>query len=335
MQENVNIYDIAKYSGVSTSTVSRVLNGHRDVSLKTRALVLQTIKDYAYIPNNSARNLPCSSTKAVGVVVAGVTNPFFAYMISIIQTELKKNSYMTILQNHDPKSDADIVDTAVGLYKEKRPEGLLFLGGDFERKHQMLRLVKIPIVLVTTTIRAECERSWFSSITVDDEREAFNIANYICSKGHKRIAVIGNHLLRKKGLDDALRERGISAAEIRIEYGVAFSYEAGYLAAKRLLESGSYTCILCFTDILAIGAMKAIREKGLDIPGDISVIGFDGIEIGEYVSPMLTTVKQPAEGMARQSVSVLFGAMQYDAPHMHMVMPTTLIEGGSFGPAAE
>ncbi|MCL1820219.1 MAG: LacI family transcriptional regulator [Oscillospiraceae bacterium] len=332
MNESVNIFDIAKLTGVSTSTVSRVLNGHPEVSQKTRLRVQQAISEHRYIPNNSARSLSRISTDAIVVVVSGVTNPFFSRMISIIQAELEKRHYTMILQDYDPGSDTDIVDLAVSLYKEKRPRGLMFLGGNFESGHRRLRQLNIPVMLATTTILAETDRSWFSSITIDDEREAYNMASYICRNGHKRIAIIGNHQLRTIGLDKILREHGYSATEAKIKDEASFSFETGYLAARKLLEIGSYTCVFCFSDILAIGAMKAIRDKGLRIPEDISVVGFDGIEAGFYMNPALTTVKQPLEEIALHSVKGLINSIESGESYGHIVMPTTMVEGGSFRP---
>jgi len=333
MNDSVNIFDIAKIAGVSTSTVSRVLNGHGDVSVKTRKRVQQAIDETSYIPNNSVRSLSRISSHCVVVIVSDVTNPFFSRMISLIQAELDKARYAMILQNYDPVSDDDIVDTAISLYKEKRPKGIIILGGDFEKSHQRLRQIDVPIVLATSTIHASTERSWFSSITIDDELESANIASYICDNGHKRIGVIGTHILRSKGFCNVLRERDISFVEADLEFENVFTYRAGCRAAREILESGNTcSCIFCFSDILAIGAIKAIREKGLSIPEDISAIGFDGIEISEYVNPMLTTVKQPIDEIARTSVMALLDTIQNGKPPVHLVLPAALIEGESFRP---
>lgn len=332
MTDNVNIFDIAKLAGVSTSTVSRVLNGHGDVSAKTRKRVQQAIDETSYIPNNSARSLSCISSHSVVVVASGVTNPFFSRMISIIQAELDKAKYTMILQNYDSLVEDDIVDTAISLYKEKRPKGMLFLGGDFEKSHQRLKQVDVPIVLATSTIHASVEREWFSSITIDDEGECANIASYICDNGHKRIGIIGTHGLRSKGFCNVLRERGIHFTEVELEFDNAFSYKAGYQAARKVLERGSYSCIFCFSDILAIGAIKAIHKEGLKVPEDISVIGFDGIEISEYVTPMITTAKQPTDEIAYKSVAALLDTIQNGKPPIHLVLPAVFTSGESFRP---
>ena len=343
---SVNIFDIARLSGVSTSTVSRVLNNHGGVSVKTRSRVEKAIKDSMYIPNNSARNLSRHDTRTVVVIVNGITNPFFTQMFSVIQKELEKERFSMILQSHETevyadcgrsKNGTDIIDTAISVYKEKRPKGIMFLGGFFEEKHENLALIDVPVVLATSTVYANCDRSKFSSVTIDDEREAYHITKYICQNGHKQIAVIGHHPQsdtisgrRFRGFDKAVREYGISASEIRLHHEIEFSYEAGYNATKELLSGSSFTCVFCFSDVLAIGAMKAIRESGLRIPEDISVVGFDGISIGSYMNPILTTVKQPAHDIAYKAVTGLLNSINSGKPHSHFIVPATIVEGGSF-----
>ncbi|GHT85175.1 catabolite control protein A [Bacteroidia bacterium] len=330
LHKDVNIFDIAKIANVGTSTVSRVINDHPNVSAKTREHVLNVIKEHGYIPNNSARNLSATSSNAIVVIVSGVNNPLFARMLFIIQTILAKNQYSMILHNHILGVDEDIMDISLSLYKEKRPKGILFLGGYFDENHQKLGLLEVPVVMATATIHAECDRSLFSSFTIDDEREAFRVANSIINSGHKRIGMIGNIELRANGFNKALQAHGLSAETISIDNEVAFSYESGYVAAKKLLESGSYSCIFCHSDILAIGAMKAIHEKGLRIPDDISIIGFDGIEASEYTNPTLATVNQPSDEIARRSVSALLNTIITEEHYGHLVLPAKFVNGESF-----
>jgi LacI family transcriptional regulator len=328
VQGNISILDIAKIAGVSKSTVSRVLNGQHEVSANTRERVQTAIRKNTYIPNNSARNLSSNSTQTIVTVVSGITNPVFARMIPVIQTELEKKQYTMILHDHDP--ELDVVDVAISLYKEKRPKGLLFLGGKFENGRERLRRLNTPIMLVTRTIYSETDRSWFSSIMVDDELEGYKIGQYICGSGHKQIATIGISHRRIQGFERALNEHGLSAAKMRMVRDIPFSLETGYLTAKKLLETGSYSCIFCFSDTIAIGAIKAIREKGFSIPGDISVVGFDGIEMGEYTYPTLASVRQPVDKLAKQGVSALFGMIDSDEPNTHVILPAAFKEGGSF-----
>jgi len=156
------------------------------------------------------------------------------------------------------------------------------------------------------------------------------MGDYVCRHGHRKVAVIGEHYLREIGLRKALKEYGITAAKVGLEYYRAYAFRTGYKAAKKLLEQDDYTCLLCLSDVFAIGAVKAVREKGLKVPEDVSVVGFDGIENGAYTNPNLTTFVQPFEEIAEKSVSTLLGIVNDGAGHEHHTVKTTLNEGASF-----
>ena len=329
MQNDVNIYHIAQLAGVSKSTVSRVLNGHADVSKNTRMRVRQAIEESSYIPNNSARSLPSFSTKTVVLLVCGITNPFFSKIISIILEKMSR-SYDVILHSFEPGVDVNIIDAAISICKEKRPKGMILLGGNFEESHEMLRNLHIPIVMASTTIHGCEDRSWFSSISLDDEKEGYKMADYVCKGGHRKIAVIGQYGLREAGIYAAFKEYGVEAAEGELEFDRAYSFLTGYKAAKKLLESDTYTCFLCLSDVFAIGVMKAVLEKGLRIPADVSVVGFDGIENSFYTNPLLTTFVQPFEEIAEKSVSQLLALINKGEPNRHITVLTEINTGGSF-----
>jgi len=330
MKDDVNIYDIAKLVGVSKSTVSRVINGHTGVSEDTRKRVLKAIEDNAYIPNNSARSLSSLSTQTVVLLVCGISNPFFSKIISLILEKMNNSNIGVVLHSYEPGFDANIIDAAISICKEKRPKGIILLGGNFEENHQMLRLIGVPIVMATVTAFGDGNRSWFSSITLDDEKEGHQMAEYICQSGHRKIAIIGQHYLREMGMRKAFKQYGITADAVDLEYDRAYSFRTGYKAAKKLVENGDYTCLLCLSDVFAIGAIKAVQDKGLHVPDDVSVVGFDGIENGAYTNPTLTTFVQPFEEIAEKSVSILLGIVNDGMKHEHLIVQTTLEEGGSF-----
>ena len=330
MKKDANIYDIAKLVGVSKSTVSRVINGHTGVSDDTRKRVLKAIEDNAYIPNNSARSLSSLSTQTVVLLVCGITNPFFSKIISLILEKMNNANIDVVLHSYEPGFDANIIDAAISICKEKRPKGIILLGGIFEENHQMLRIIGVPIVMATVTASGDGDRSWFSSVTIDDEDEGRKIAEYVCRNGHRKIAIIGQHYWREAGMKKVFKQYGITADVVDLEYDRAYSFRTGYKAAKRLLKKSDYTCLLCLSDVFAIGAIKAVQEKGLRVPEDISIVGFDGIENGAYTNPALTTFVQPFEEIAGKSVSILLGIVNNGMGHEHFIVETSLEEGGSF-----
>ncbi|MCL2202897.1 MAG: LacI family transcriptional regulator [Defluviitaleaceae bacterium] len=330
MQKDANIYDIARLAGVSKSTVSRVLNGHKGVSEDTRKRVQQAINDCTYIPNNSARSLSSISTRTVVLLVHGITNPFFSRIISLILEKMHDLNYDVILQSCELGSGQSMADAAISICKEKRPKGIFLLGGYFEENYPTLQMLNVPIVMVSTTVFYAPDRSWFSSVTINDEHEGEKMADYICRNGHRDIAVIGEYYQREKGMRKIFGQYGLHPRSGEVEYDQAYLFQTGYKTAKKFLEQGQYTCFLCLSDVLAIGAMKAVHERGLRVPEDISVVGFDGIESGGYTNPTLTTFVQPFDEMAEKSVETLLGIIDEGKPHEHIVLQATLNECGSF-----
>ena len=329
MQKNVDIHYIARVAGVSKSTVSRVLTGHASVSAKTRKLVEQAIKDYSYIPNRSARSLSSFSTQTIVLMVYGITNPFFSQIISFV-LEKMHSSFDVVLHSCQPGFCTNLADVAVSICKEKRPKGIILLGGNYEESHNMLRMIDVPIMMASTTILSTADDTWFSSITIDDEQEGYKMADFICKNGHRKIAIIGQHSAREAGIKSAFKQYSVIAKEAEIEEERAYSFQTGYNACKKLLASGSYSCLLCLSDVIAIGAMKAVQEAGLSVPHDISIVGFDGIENSLYTNPVLTTFAQPYEEIANKSVFALLDIINNNKPHVHFTVNTTLIKGGSF-----
>lgn len=333
-----NIQDIAELAGVSKSTVSRVLNNHPDVSKKTREKVLAVIEAQAYIPNNSARNLKREPIQAVGVVVKGFTNPLFTQMLTIIQKKLEDRGYIMLLHQVEPAQNE--IEEAISLVKEKKPRGLIFLGGNFQHRREILAMLDVPFIMVTITMHKQVERSGFSSVAVDDYAEGYAVADRICKAGHRNAAVVGHReddksisRLRIEGFLQALRDNGIEPQKNWVVYSGTFSYQAGYIAAQKIMqEDPAKTCIFCISDILALGAVRALHDAGHRVPEDVSVVGFDGVDEGRYNVPSLATVKQPYEEMAAKSVQILLGCMEQGAPHQHLVFKAQYLNGESFMP---
>jgi LacI family transcriptional regulator len=331
---SINIKDIARISGVGVSTVSRVINNHPDVNADTREKVLAIIKEYNYVPNNSARNLRLTHSHAIAVLVKGITNPFFSPLIKILDQEISRMGYAMLM--HQVDFDADEIDVALELVKEKNLEGIIFLGGKFYHQEEKLALLDVPFVMCTsTTPTAHC-------ISIDDFKESYNAIDYLCTLGHRQIAIlvpnqdesIGD--TRLAGYLQALKDHQIPVEKDLIKYFHSeledYSLQNGYLCTKELLESDTpFTAIFAPSDVLAIGAYKAIFEKGKKIPEDYSVLGFDNIELADYIQPPLTTIAQPIEQIAFETVKLLFKIMhaKKTSQPTHKVFGATLVKRSS------
>lgn len=335
MMSNANIKDIAEIAGVAISTVSRVINNHPDVSEETRKKVMEVIEKSNYIPNNSARNLKRSHSKDIGVLVKGIYNPFFARIVQSIEEEVDAQGYTMILHyNNDNVND---IESAIEFVKEKKLKGLICLGGNFSNLNEShFEDLKTPLVLASTDLEEERKKPFFSSVSIENEKAACEAVSYLCGLGHKKIGIIttgeedqcvGN--LRLKGYKRALRQHHIPYEESFKEIG-EYTFESGFDALNRLLNRvQGLTAVFVTSDIMAIGAAKAILNRGLRIPEDLSVMGFDGIDYAKFFHPSLTTVNQPGEYMGRKSASILFDIIKKKKEHQHIILKTELLESES------
>ncbi len=333
----MTIKDIARVCGVSISTVSRVLNERPDVSGEVRCRVLEAVEKYGYIPNNSARDLVRSQSANIGVVVRGTGNLFFADMLKTVSSEIERSGYTMVL--HQIDSDADEVKAGAILEREKKLKGLIFFGGRFDYTPAELSLIGVPYVCCSYSncFGSLCE-SDYSSVTIDDHQTAFRAVEHLIALGHRRIAALvpsrsdrSISELRYKGYCDALRAHGIEPDETLVmETGGCFEMPETYSGMCRLLDRGApFTAVFTLSDTTGIAAMKALSDRGLRVPEDVSVIAIDGLPVSEYVTPTLTTMTQPADEMGRESVRILLGILENGAQTRHVRLEARLREGAS------
>ena len=331
------IKDIAKICGVGVSTVSRAINNHPDINPETKEKIMNTIKEYGYVPNNSARNLKRVDAKAIAVLVKGISNPFFSNMIKVIEEECKKKRYSMELSHIE--TDEDEVDAALKVVKEKRLRGIIFLGGLFSHSDEKLKKLNVPFVFSTAgSIPENISKNQYSNIGVDDRKESARMVDYLIRLGHRNIAIVVAEAeeesigkLRLEGYYDALHDHNIPVNpkliyQSRDDVG-HFSMENGYLTAKKLIESEEqFSAVYAVADALAIGAIRALLEAGLRVPDDVSVAGYDGIDVSGYISPSLTTIRQPVEEMAKDTVKLLFDIIAGKKDHQHITYEAELLE---------
>ena len=337
----MTIKDIARACGVSVSTVSRVLNNRPDVSDDVRGKVLRAVEDSGYIPNNSARDLVRSRSDAIGVIVRGMGNLFFADMLKTVSREIETSGYTMVL--HFIDSDADEVKAGAILEREKKLRGLIFLGGRFDYTPTELALVGVPYVCCSfTNCFGSLKEEDYASVSIDDYMTAYKAVEKLIELGHRRIAAVVPSCsdrsiseLRYNGYLAALREHGIDFdSRLLVETGGCFGMAETYDGARRLVESGAdFTALFALSDTTAIAAMKALEDRGVRIPEDVSVIGIDGLSVSEYVSPTLTTMIQPAEEMGRESVRILLDMLEGREKPRHLLLSARLRQGASVRPA--
>lgn len=329
----MNIRDIAKLAGVGVSTVSRVINDHPDVKDETREKILKIIKESNYIPNNSARILKKNNTNNIGVLVKGVFNPFFAEMINIIGNRINEAGYTMILQQNDYATEDD-VDNLIAFVKEKRLQGIICLGGNFLNiNDESFQFLDIPVVLTSVNTLSKESKSKFSSIGIDNVLSAKASIQYLIDKGHRNIGIllgekndVGISGLRLEGYRKALEENNIPYSEENVFIG-DYDYSGAYRVTKEIINNRKdITAIFSISDIMAVGAAKSVIDQGLKVGEDISIMGFDGMDISKYYNPGITTVKQPKKNMANNSIDLLLALLAKKEEHKHIIFETKIIE---------
>lgn len=311
----ITIKEIAKLCGVGVATVSRAINDHPDINEETKTRIRAVIEEYGYVPNNSARNLKRSDARTIAVLVKGITNPFFSRMIRIFENECYKRGYSLVLQHVEEHQNE--VDVAALLEKEKRLNGMIFLGGNFSHSREKLDRISVPFVLNTVAVRDSADYAAYAYVAVDDVRESKRMTEYLLARGKKRIAIICAEeadesigTLRLRGYLEALKAHGIAADErliVRVGGEDVYTCENGYRAVKQLCETKvAFDAVYAISDTLAFGALRALHDAGLRVPADVALAGFDGLETGKYLVPSLTTLQQPDEGMAHTAIELLF-----------------------------
>lgn len=330
----MQITDIAKIAGVGVGTVSRVINNHPDVSEKTRAKVKKVIKEHNYVPNNSARLLKMNNTKNICVFVRGIYNPFFSEIIDYIRKEISKAGYFMILQQEDYKNEIDEIRSMVAIAKENKLKGMISLGAQlYDIENELFKDIDIPIVFTSANRLNGKNAEKFSTISIENTYSAYMGVEHLISKGHKKIAIllgnendkgIGN--ARFEGYLKALSDNDIKLNDEYVIYG-EFNYKDAYDSTSKLLKKDkNITAIFAISDIMAVGAAKAITDNNLKIGEDIALLGFDGMEVTKYYSPSISTIEQPKELLAKESINLLLDIINGKSQNKHIVIDTNLIE---------
>ena len=332
----MTIKDVAEYSGVSVSTVSRVLNEHPDVSEAVRSRVLEAVRELHYVPNNSARDLVRPQSDAIGLVVRGVGNPFFSAVIRAVEQSVSQAGYTMVL--HQIHTEDNELEAAASLARSKKLRGLILLGGCFDYTPEQTAALEIPFVCCSfTNSFGSLEKDTYSSVSIDDQAEARRAVDFLIRQGHRRIAVLLDSThdhsiseLRYHGYQQALAEHHIPLDLSLVAETGDFSMSAAYEGTRRLLEQKQdFTALFVIADSMAIAAMKALHDGGRRIPEDCSIIAIDGIDSSSYTVPTLTTLIQPQEAMGEEAVRILLNMVEQRAGNRHVRVDTTLRTGGS------
>ncbi len=325
----MTIKDLSALTGYSVGTVSRVLNDQPNVSEKARKAILEAAQVTGFQLNANAKQLKQQHSNSILVLVKGTSNQLFGALVEQLQSRNADTSYLLVVDYLD--EDHNEVHRALQLCREKKPRGILFLGGNRQNFLADFDKIGVPCVLVTDDA-AGMPFENLSSVTSDDRLAAKLAIDVLVERGHRSFAVIGGDRkhsdttnLRYQGCLDAFASHGI-AFDGELDYeDVRYSYQDGYEAACALLERGrNFTALFAMSDVMAIGAIRALNDHGLRIPEDVSVMGFDGLQIGNFMVPRLSTVCQNANELARRSIETLLEHIESPLPPRYETIPVSV-----------
>jgi DNA-binding LacI/PurR family transcriptional regulator len=328
--------EVAKKAGVSEATVSRVLNGKPGVAESTRAAILTALDVLGYERPTQLRG---ERARLIGLVLPELQNPIFPALAEVVGGALAQRGFTPVLctRTAGGLSEADYVE----MLLEQQVSGVVFAGGQYaeaDAPHDhYLRLleVRLPVVLVN----AAAEHLDFPRVSTDDAVAVEQAFSHLAALGHERIGLIlgpSDHMPSRRkfaAFEQAAAQSGLAYEEKWVERTM-FSLEGGQAAANRLLDRG-ITGIVCGSDLIALGAVRAARRAGLRVPDQVSVVGYDDSSLMSCTDPPLSTVRQPIEAMGRAAVAMLVG--QIDGATVtadELLFEPELVVRGSTGPAA-
>jgi LacI family transcriptional regulator len=296
------IISVAKLANVSKATVSRVINNNPQVKEEIKQRVLRAIDELAYHPSAVARNLAKSTTNMIGLILPDITNPFFPGLARGIEDAAHRLGYTLFISNTDnePKIEHDYIHKMV----QQQVAGIILISSilNEEQVNDLISL-QTPIVLCDRLISS----APFDTVTIDNYKAAYEAVEYFINKGHTRICHLsGPSFLqsaekRKQGYSDAMRNAGL---EPFICSG-SFKYEFGYEKMGDIIDEYKPTAVFAANDLVALGAMNAIEKKGLQVPKDIAVMGFDDVLFAQMSKPLLSTISIPTYQIGVTAVELL------------------------------
>ncbi len=327
--------DVARRAGVSTATVSRALSGRgTGVSVETRERVLQAVAELDYHPNHLPRNLRLRSSRIFGLVISDIGNPFFTAVARGCEDAAQKHGYNLVLSNTD--EDAEREAASLQTMAAERAAGVVVAStGQTNEGVQRLISTGIPVVALDRKI----EGLDVDSVTVDNESAAYEAVRHLIALGHERIAMISGPETaspireRQAGYERALREHRLDVPPALLRRG-DLRESGGYRMTLDVLDgSDAPTAVFSVNNLTTIGALAALRERGLRLPTDISLVGFDDIPTGAVLEPPLTVVAQPTYQLGARAVELLIRRIEEtDSPIREVVLTATLVIRGSTGP---
>lgn len=329
---SITIYDVAREANVSMATVSRVVNGNPNVKPTTRKKVLETIERLGYRPNAVARGLASKKTTTVGAIIPDISSTFFSELTRGIEDIATMYKYNIILSNSDQNKTKEL--HLINTMLEKQVDGIVYMGGEITEEHiNQFKTSRVPVVLAATSDKEKT----LPSVNIDYEQATYEATTHLIETNQEQPALLtgGEHIqnngLKYNGYVRALRDANIELNEQLIIENES-SYNGGMEGVTELLEERAISpkAILVTTDEMGVGVIHGIQDKGLQVPDDIEVFGFNNTRIAMMVRPTLTTVVQPMYDLGAVAMRLLTKYMNKEEVDDHtVILPHRIIERNS------
>lgn len=329
LKMNITIKDVAKKAGVSTATVSLVLNNKDSrITHETRQRILKAIKELNYHPNFAARSLMTSRTKTIGLIIPDVSNPFFADFSKCLESRLSQHKYSVLLCNSDNNIEKEKNYLTELIYRNM--DALVISSVNIEElsKTDLFKQIKIPILIFDRKLSS----TKANTIFIDNFNGGYLAAKELVQHNHTKICCISGSFRL-----DTIKERFMGFKQYLDENNILFdktnlfegelTVEHGYKSAKKILQlQKDITAIFCTNDLIALGVYKAFKEEHVKIPDSISIVGFDNIEVSNFLSPSLTTIAQPVHKMGEESANLIIKLLSDNSIIESICLPVSLVK---------
>jgi DNA-binding LacI/PurR family transcriptional regulator len=328
----VSIYDIAREAKVSPSTVSRALENHPRIGAATKKRIQELAKEMGYVPNTVARGLIANRTWTIGMVLASISDPFMGSVVEGVEQaaiEAGFNVFVSTSQN-DPDRETAVIE----VLKQRRVDGIIVIASHLSDHYsQYFERSKVPIVIINEQEPGET----MHFVTVDDVQGAQLAVEHLLELGHRRIGYVGitnrpkSNQYRLKGYQDALAAAGIvsdpalifTSDSIEVPDSIEDHAKRGEASLEPLLAAGA-TAVFCYNDTSAVGLLAACHRNGIAVPDDLSIIGFDDIDMAVYTYPPLTTIRQPRFELGQRAMQMVLALLD-GQQSANQIYPGTLV----------
>lgn len=329
-RKSYNLKDVAALAGVSLGTASKVIN-NLYVKPELRIRVEQAMEELHYVPNAIARSLKVKNTKAIGVMIPDISSPIIGKVLRGVEDVGRKAGYSILL--YDVALNPTVEEEALRIYIEKKVDGIIYssntISDEFARR---VAVSGIPVSLILTSYQAK----GMSSVVIDNEKAAFEAVDYLCRCGHKKIAMLAGladdvnaGIPRLEGYKRALEINRIPFSKELVIHG-GYHMERGCEDTLNLLKQNpGFTALFAVADEVAVGALKALNSRNIKVPDQVSLMGFDGIDIVNYTTPRLATIEQPFYQIGAEGTKVLIDKIENGRADSRLVLDYKLVKGES------